>query len=528
MKWESFQYEEALDLFEKGFILAPTATHAVLAYHTAVAAQKAFARAAGNFQKAMALHPHNKRLSYLLIDLFINLSNYDEAMQEIETAMVAYGVEEGILPAALKIRNHLGPLDIEACYEKGSTVSLCMIVKNEAQHLAACLGSAKPVVDEMIVVDTGSTDKTKDIARAFGAKVYDFNWVEDFAEARNFSISKSHGDWVFILDADEVISPLDYDRFRALVRKAINGAVAYSIETRNYTFLANMVGWTANNGHYRDEEAGTGWIPSIKVRLFPNRKDVRFVYPVHEMVDPCLKRIGIRIEACDIPIHHYGKLNPEKLDNKGETYFQIGIKKLDEMGDNIVALRELAIQAGNLEKWTEAIRLWQRFLHCKPNFPEAFVNIGTACWQLGKYEEALTWAAKAVVLQPGLKEAHFNVGINHLYLGDASQAVAVLEKLLEQHPNYLAARFMLTAAHGCAGNKRAALAGCRHIQQTDIGPVLAVSFYDVANRLAAADAIGYAVALLETAIECQSANEDIRKLLSHCLQKMGESSQVPG
>ena len=83
-----------------------------------------------------------------------------------------------------------------------------MIVKNEEETLPRCLVSVKPVVDEMIVVDTGSTDRTKEIARVFGAKVFDYEWADDFSGARNFSLSKAKGNWILILDADEVHFPM--------------------------------------------------------------------------------------------------------------------------------------------------------------------------------------------------------------------------------------------------------------------------------------------------------------------------------
>ena len=78
-----------------------------------------------------------------------------------------------------------------------------MIVKNEEKFLQRCLDSVD--VDEIIVVDTGSTDKTKEIARNYTGKVYDFKWVDDFSKARNFSISKATKEWILVLDADEVI-----------------------------------------------------------------------------------------------------------------------------------------------------------------------------------------------------------------------------------------------------------------------------------------------------------------------------------
>ena len=311
------QPKEALELYEKGFILAPTLSHVVLAYHSAVVAQEVFARAELRFREAKQQYPQNKRLRYLLIDLLIRQSKYDAAMQEIEAAMVTFGIDDGIIPAALKIRGCLGPVEIQAHPKNKATVSLCMIVKDEERYLARCLESAKPLVDEMIVVDTGSSDRTRDIARAFGAKVYPFSWQEDFSKARNVSISKACGQWLFILDADETIAPCDYEKFRKLISNAHSRDVAFSIETRNYTVLNNTVGWRSNSGRYAAESAGTGWFASVKVRLFPNNRNIRFEYPVHEMVDPCLKRMGILIETTDIPVHHYGKLNQQNQADKG-------------------------------------------------------------------------------------------------------------------------------------------------------------------------------------------------------------------
>lgn len=93
-------------------------------------------------------------------------------------------------------------------------ISLCMIVKNEECTLEKCLISVEKFVDEIVIVDTGSIDKTKEIAMKYTSKVYDFEWCSDFAKARNFSIEKSTNDWVLVLDADEVVEKLDRNKIK--------------------------------------------------------------------------------------------------------------------------------------------------------------------------------------------------------------------------------------------------------------------------------------------------------------------------
>src|SRR5690242_15059907 len=95
------------------------------------------------------------------------------------------------------------PDEYEARERMAANISLCMIVKNEEASLATCLQSAADLVNEVIVVDTGSSDQTKAIAARFGARVHDFAWVNDFSAARNESLRQASGEWIFWLDADE-------------------------------------------------------------------------------------------------------------------------------------------------------------------------------------------------------------------------------------------------------------------------------------------------------------------------------------
>src|SRR5208282_5293625 len=101
--------------------------------------------------------------------------------------------------------------------ERSCKVSLTMIVRNEEANLPHCLGSVKGLFDEIVVVDTGSGDRTREIAREFGARVFDFVWVDDFAAARNAALAHATGDYAFWLDADDVIDPPQRARLKALL-----------------------------------------------------------------------------------------------------------------------------------------------------------------------------------------------------------------------------------------------------------------------------------------------------------------------
>jgi O-antigen biosynthesis protein len=524
LKWAADQKQEGLALLERGFILSPTLMDISTLYHSAVTTEQQFARAETVFREANTLYPTHKRLKFLLIDVLIQQGNYEAAMQLIEQAMVAFGTDDGILAAALEIRGKIGPKTIRnGSTKKRSTLSLCMIVKNEEVHIAKCLASVKPVVDEMIVVDTGSTDRTIDIARSFGAHVYTFEWTNDFSEARNFSLSKAAGDWILVLDADEVVSARDYDLLVKVIETRGSDPTGYSITTRNYVESVNIKGWTANDGVYQQEEAGTGWHPSRKVRMFTNDKRIRFDGRIHELVEPSLNILGITPRECNIPIHHYGHLDVTNTISKGEDYYLLGKAKLDETGTDLKAIVELARQANDLGHYQESRELWSKAIDISPDNPDAFLNIGYAYLELGRFSEALKASENAMRLDDNMKEAKLNYSICELCIGDLKNAIAVLEDLLERVPEYPSAMGLIAAAYCVNDQKDRCLHYINEIRKKGFDCGLA--FYDHATRLISAGRIEFAITLLETAIENDFANNDIRSLLDECYKKRDHVAQ---
>jgi putative sugar O-methyltransferase len=516
LQWAAGQQETALDLFERGCMLSPTSPDIISAYHSAVTATGAFARAEKILQDAKGLHPRNRRIAFLLIDVLIRQEKYDLAMQEIEQAMVLTGIDDGMLAAALEIRSKIG----QSVRPAGGapSISLCMIVKNEEQHLAKCLLSVKPIVQEMIVVDTGSTDRTRDIAAAVGASVYDFPWTSDFAAARNFSLSMASGRWILVMDADEVLSDLDYGFFEQFLRDPVPAPAAYVLNTRNYTTVVGLEGWSPNDDRYFRESAGCGWVPSAKVRLFPHDEAIRFENPVHEIVEPSILKKGLPVKSCDVPVHHYGRLDQDKLMAKHEHYYELGKKKLEEKGNDPKALRELAIQAAELQKYEEALGLWKRVLELTPGESLAYYNMGSIYLVLGKYGEALSVSKRAVELAPGRKEAVTNYATSELLAGEVSNAETVLRALEKVKPNFPIALALLAAISFIRGDNRGAR---RYFDKLGVMNFNVLPFIlDTAKRLVAADRMDSALKLLDGAIQCGYSDREIAILKNECDDKL--------
>lgn len=494
LRWLSDDKASALDLSEKAFILSPVAADIAMGYYSTAVSLSQLERAESLFKEASSLYPSNRRLKSMLIDMLIRMEKYAAAMKMVEETMISFGIDENTLAAALELRGKVGPMEIQ---NGTDSISLCMIVKDEQFKIGHCLSKIKPAVDELIVVDTGSRDRTKDIAKAFGAKVYDFPWADDFSEARNFALSKAAGKWILILDADEVISSADYDALKELVKKARAKPKAFSFITRNYVNKMNVTEWTANDGAYAAEEKGTGWFPGEKVRLFPNAGNVRFEYPVHERVEPSLVNAGIKIVKCDIPVHHYGKLDEGKTGPKAESYYNLAQRKVaeQERPDEKV-LHELAVQAGELGKYEEALEYLKKVLALNSEYAPAYRSMGNNYFNLGRYEEALAAFKTAVRIEPDMRDAVLMRSACEIYTGNAGAAIQYLEDLLRKDAGFIPAMTALAAAYFCLGQKNNGAELVKRLKElkTDLSQY----FLNMHKNLTAAGQPAYAASLLES------------------------------
>ena len=167
-----------------------------------------------------------------------------------------------------------------------------MIVRDEERNLPNCLESVRGLFDEIVVVDTGSTDRTKEIAASFGARVVDFTWTDDFAAARNVALDQATGDYTLWLYADEVIEPSH--------RKNLETLLAQLQPTDMDTYVLRCVCDTSEGEHLVIDQP----------RLFPLRPEIRWVYRVHEQFIPALSHAKCPIRWTNIILRHSGYADP--------------------------------------------------------------------------------------------------------------------------------------------------------------------------------------------------------------------------
>ncbi|MBI1938133.1 MAG: glycosyltransferase family 2 protein [Ignavibacteriales bacterium] len=165
-------------------------------------------------------------------------------------------------------------------------ITLSMIVKNEEKYLRDCLESVKDVVDEIVIVDTGSTDSTIEIAQVYNAKIFHFDWINDFSAARNFALEQSTGDWILYLDADERLVKSSHDE----LKKIISGDQKLGY----YCVVNNIDTYTGRTNVMRN------------TRLFRNQPEIKFTGKVHEQIVPSLIENKYKLINCSIVIDHVG------------------------------------------------------------------------------------------------------------------------------------------------------------------------------------------------------------------------------
>lgn len=323
------------------------------------------------------------------------------------------------------------------------TLSLCLIARNEEQNIERCLSSVRGLVDEIIVVDTGSTDRTKEIVRRFTEKIFDLPWNNDFAAAKNEALKQATGDWILVLDADEGVSSPDHDRIKEALRNP--SAIAFTFILRNYTNDARAAGWTSREGDsYEESLAASGWWEVPKIRLFKNNLGITYSGKIHESVYPSIQGTGGiqggipgEIMALSIPIHHYGHLDLKRQAQKKTIYEQLQKEKIgvgNGAENDYYSHFELARQLLMNNKVDEAKQAVETSLQHNGHYFQSWFLLGTIHLLQEKWDEALAALERAWILNPGFGATSSNLGIVYARKKLYQQAIEQFLQAIELNP----------------------------------------------------------------------------------------------
>jgi len=282
----------------------------------------------------------------------------------------------------------------------GIKLSLCMIVRNESQYLAGCLESIQSAVDEIIVVDTGSTDNTRGIAKSYGARLFEFPWCDDFSAARNKSIEPATGDYILWLDADDRVDPQEVKKLKYL--KATlprDKSQAYFLTVKS------------------DPRSGSGW-EFLQVRIFPNISAARFELPIHEQVSYNLQKAGINLVRADIIIRHIGNPDNETIKKKSERNLRIIEKALAANPEDPLMHYQAGRTKAIWQRQKESIEHMKKVMQhpeIQKNNRRIYLEAGML---LGRYYKELGQSHSAVEVYQSLIAEFPENNLLHFYLGE--------------------------------------------------------------------------------------------------------------
>jgi GT2 family glycosyltransferase/tetratricopeptide (TPR) repeat protein len=308
------------------------------------------------------------------------------------------------------------------------TVCLCMIVRDNETTIRPCMESIRPWVGDMVVVDTGSKDRTPEICREYGARVFEFPWCDDFSAARNESLKHAHGEWIFWMDSDDTIPEECGRKLQQLVLGPHDpNCLGYVIQVHC-------------PGPGRDGEPDVTIVDHVK--LFRNRPDLGFEGQIHEQVLPSIRRANGNVAWTDIYVVHSGAdHSPESFQRKLERDFRILNRELADNPRHPFVLFNLGMTYADAKRYGEAIQYLQRCLDAsqpdESHLRKAYALLVSSLSQAERHDEAWHFCQQGLRLYPDDKELHFRCAMLHHHFGrlnDAEQSyLKVLNSQEQRH-----------------------------------------------------------------------------------------------
>ncbi|HET7106222.1 MAG TPA: glycosyltransferase [Candidatus Acidoferrum sp.] len=302
-----------------------------------------------------------------------------------------------------------------------TALTVSMIVRDAQEFLPACLESVRVLKSEIVIADTGSADRTMEIAREFGAKLVQIPWGNDFAEARNRALAESTGDWILSLDADEQLDGMTARRIPSLLEN--KGVAGFHVTIRNYVNSANERIWDEapkpNDSLLASAAAYPAFVEHENIRLFRRSPEIFFMGRVHESVGPRIRELRGTLGRANFFIHHFGfVIDAVAKAKKNDSYREMGRQKLRELPMDWQTHFELGLlELEQYKNAAEARALFARACELNPSAGVAWFFLGLTIFRMGEFEDSLKFLRRAE--QAGHKtalvietrgDAYYNLG----------------------------------------------------------------------------------------------------------------------
>lgn len=314
------------------------------------------------------------------------------------------------------------------------TISLCMIVRNETPFMAGCVSSAKRFVDEVVIVDTGSTDGTVDLSWKLADAFCEVPFDGDFSAARNEALVRATGDWILFLDADERLIEKDAE---ALVRY-LDGLDPDVLGLRllRYNFFAD-------GGFYTGRE----------LKVFRNSPNIQYRRKINESVAPAIEEAGGRVVSAPILMNHFGHCRSvADREKKAYTYLSLMDAQLRDRPHDGVLLGYKALILRSLGRFTDALGYSDQSLAVAPSSATVWLFRGHVLRSVGRDGEALEAYRRGIELAPDPAALHNMAGVELIALGQHNDAAEEFRTARKLDPDLVHTDINLALLAQAAGN----------------------------------------------------------------------------
>ena len=375
-----------------------------------------------SFEKALKLNPNDINSIISMAQCYFFMLNYDTALDYLKRAIDLIPDNYQVQEFYLQVKQLVESSKKSGKIANNRLLSLCMIVKNEELNLAKCLDSVKDVVDEIVICDTGSTDKTIDIARSYNAVLTSFMWVDDYAAARNQAIQHCSGEWILYLDADEELSKESAEKIRDLLKNA---------NPKHGGFICDV--WSK---HYNDNDELADYVGKYS-RIFRNLgyPKVKFFGRIHEQITPSIIENGLQILASDITIIHNGYAIPRyEMEQKVRRNLNILLNHVNSEPTNGYAWYQLGNTLAQMKIYDQAKNSLINAIKCANLSTFLICNTSLQLADISSkeknYRETIRWTNAALEVMPDYIPALHLKAQASLLLGNPLEAKQIFEQIL--------------------------------------------------------------------------------------------------